>query len=480
MTVEVNQPNPSGDLESQSVVGQQFNWLKQWYPVSPLTYLDSSCPTTIAVLGKKLVVWQYDGQWAVMDDVCPHKLTQLSLGKIQPNGTLACRQHGWCFDLSGQCVKIPMIADSDAQSSACRNVRAQVNTYPTQVEHGLLWVWLDHSSAAWEECQQKQPAMLSDPSPQWAKSDWYMVEVPVGYTVSIESNFDPSHAQFLHEGVGAFSPASAIPMDGFELVGEISAEGGFVLKHGGYNLSNQGMEATRSFRPPCATVAQYRLPTGATQTFQIYFVPTAPGHCRYIGKFLIDAPATSSFNLAQQAIKLFLALLPRDLRIGLPHLMVYRIGDQDLAAMYAQTQNEATTERKFFLPSPADQGILALKTWLNRFGGGTPAFNTLYSERQETLSDDQLYDRWHRHTKLCPDCRRAVEWMVKAQKVCQWVAIAAVVLGIIALLLLPLQVGLGCLAIALLSILGQQQLVQLQRPFISSLPLYGIPTVKLY
>ncbi|BAZ82038.1 rieske 2Fe-2S domain protein [Sphaerospermopsis reniformis] len=29
-----------------------------------------------------------------------------------------------------------------------------------------------------------------------------MFEAPVGYTVSVESSFDPYHAQFLHEGNG--------------------------------------------------------------------------------------------------------------------------------------------------------------------------------------------------------------------------------------------------------------------------------------
>lgn len=480
MAIEANKTNLPGDLESQSVAGQPFNWLKQWYPVSSLTYLDCSCPTAITVLGKKLVVWQHQGQWTVMDDVCPHQLTQLSLGKIQSDGTLACRYHGWCFNQSGKCVKIPMIADSDAQSPACRNIRAQVTTYPTQVEQGLLWVWLDDSSTAWEDCQKKQPATMPEPSAQWDQVDWHMVEVPVGYTASIENSFDPSHAQFLHEGIGKFSPNNAIAMHGFERIGEMTAEDGFVLRHQGYNTFNQDMDATRSFRPPCSNLTQYHLPTGGTQTFQLYFVPTAPGYCRYIGKFLIDpAPA---FNLVQRLIISLLKVLPQDLQIGLQHLRVYKLGDQDITAIYAQEQNEADTarQRTSFLPAPADQGILTWRAWMKRFGAGGPASNTPYFEGMGTRSNEQLYDRWHRHTKFCPHCRGAVERIAKAQRICQWVAIAAVVLGSIALLLLPLQVSLGCLAIALLSILGRQQLVQLKHHFISSLSLHGTPTVKLY
>ncbi|WP_277880415.1 MULTISPECIES: hypothetical protein [unclassified Calothrix] len=36
----------------------QFSWTKQWYPISPLSYLDSNSPNPVTLLGKKLVIWQ--------------------------------------------------------------------------------------------------------------------------------------------------------------------------------------------------------------------------------------------------------------------------------------------------------------------------------------------------------------------------------------------------------------------------------------
>ncbi len=64
-----------------------FSWTKQWYPVTPVSYLESSHPTPITLLGKKLVIWRNKHQkWIAMDDTCPHKLAQLSLGSINENG----------------------------------------------------------------------------------------------------------------------------------------------------------------------------------------------------------------------------------------------------------------------------------------------------------------------------------------------------------------------------------------------------------
>lgn len=484
--IDLKSENLSG-LESQPTAERQpLNWLKQWYPVSPLNYLDNSCPTPITLLGKNLVIWQHQGQWIAMDDVCPHKLTRLSLGKIQTDGTLVCRQHGWCFDQKGQCVKNPMLADPTEQAVAYCNVRSHVTTYPTQVEQGLLWIWPDHNAQAFIDCQQKQPATLPEPGSKWHKADWHMIEVPIGYTVSIENSFDPVHAQFLHEGISGFSPANAIPMQGFKLVDELSAEDGFVLSHKGYNTFNREMEATRTFRPPCANITQYNLPMAGVQTFQLYFVPTAPGYCRYIMKFVMDLdfPARP-FSLMPWMNKKMLGLLPEYVQIGLQHLGLYKLNDQDITAMYAQEQNEAVLDtgrrRTPFLPSPADQGTLTFKSWLNRFGNGGPEPNSLYAEGVESRSNEQLYDRWHRHTKLCPHCCRSIEWIAKTQRVCHRLTTVTVILGGI-MLLLPLSVrlSLGCFAIAILSLLGHQGLTKLHSHFMSSIPQQGMPNLQLW
>ena len=71
-------------VEAQSVQEQQqqFDWAKNWYPLSPEEYLDPAKPHALTLLGKQLAVWQdSDGDWHACQDKCPHR--------CEPPSTLA-------------------------------------------------------------------------------------------------------------------------------------------------------------------------------------------------------------------------------------------------------------------------------------------------------------------------------------------------------------------------------------------------------
>lgn len=459
----------------------QFSWTQQWYPISPISYLDPKKPTPVDLLGKKLVIWQDQNQnWVVMDDACPHKLARLSLGNINTDGNLVCRHHGWCFNSEGKCTKIPMLAGSEAETTACKSERSTVTTYPTQVAQGLLWVWPDHSVTAFTDSQSKQPATIPETELDINANDWYMFEASVGYTVSVESSFDPSHAQFLHAGIGSFSPEKAVTIQQFEQIGDITPEGGFLLQHSGYNISNKDMQASRKFTPPCANTTVYKYSNGAMNLFQLYFVPTKPGYCRYMVKFItgLNTPTKKSlFNL-----------LPKYFQTGLQHTSGNKIADQDLAIMHSQETIEASLNKSwnkaYFMPAKADLGILTFRKWLD-LAGGTPAWeidiqSNLNSNFQE-LHDEQLFERWHRHTKHCPDCKKSLQLIEKLQNISQKTAILFLVLTLF-LIILPLPAKLAIIStiIAVLSFWGFYLLDDLRHRFFTSLPKRGIPKMQLF
>ncbi|OUL20944.1 Rieske 2Fe-2S domain-containing protein [Nostoc sp. 106C] len=455
----------------------QFSWTKQWYPISPLTYLNPSSPSPATLLGKKLVIWRDAHQkWIVMDDFCAHKLAQLSLGSINEEGNLVCRHHGWCFNGEGKCTKIPMLT-AEAEETACDSLRSHITTYPTQILQGLLWVWPDDSVSALEDCTLKHPATLPEGEFDISFTDWQMSEVPVGYTVSVESSFDPSHAQFLHEGIGPFSPKTAVPMQQFAAVGEMSAEEGFTLKHTGYNIFNKDMEATRKFTPPCSNTTVYHYPNGKTNIFQLYFVPTQPGYCRYIGKIISDGDSVSKKSLVN--------ILPKYLQTGLQHLAVYKLTDQDLTVMHSQEVIESVLHKKwqkaYFMPSPADVGIVTFRKWLDEFAGGSPAWADSLKGSTKDLNNEQLYDRWHRHTKLCPDCRGSMLLIEQVRTICQIVTGLFLLLTLV-FMLIGISVKLVAIAIILsiLSLLSTSFLDDFKQVFISSIPKRGLPVVTLY
>ena len=455
-----------------------FSWTKQWYPVTPINYLNSSVPTAITVLGKKLVIWRdKDQKWIVMDDTCPHKLAQLSKGSINESGNLVCRHHGWCFDETGKCTNIPMLSDEKALETACQSERSQVTTYPTQVLQGLLWVWLDDSPTAFKDCASKQPAVMPEHKLDSSLTDWFMSEVPVGYTISFESSFDPSHAQFLHEGLAGFSPQRAIPMEHFEVLGEISAEKGFTLKHSGYNIFNKDMDAMRKFTPPCSNTTIYKYSNGKSAWFQLYFVPTKPGYCRHIVKFIIDG--------APQKRNFWLELLPKYLVTGLKHSSSYKLSNQDLSMMHSQAVNESTGDKtwqkSYFMPSLADVGIVTFRKWLDEFAGGKPQWQGITEAPFQELNDEQLYDRWHRHTKHCPSCRQSIILIDKVKDFCQNFTAVLAILGLLLIAInLPIKILLIPVFLGILNLICFYKLESIRARFLSSIPKKGLPAVKLY
>lgn len=80
-----------------------------------------------------------------------------------------------------------------------------------------------------------------------------------------------------------------------------------------------------------------------------------------------------------------LGLLPEYVQVGLQHLGTYKLNDQDITAMYAQERNEAVIDmgrrRSPFLPSPADQGTLTLKT--GSIDLGVVVLNLILSTQKE-------------------------------------------------------------------------------------------------
>ena len=55
-------------------------------------------------------------------------------------------------------------------------------------------------------------------------------------------------------------------------------EDGLVFRHSGYSKANEFMNASRTFLPPCTTVARYSDKDKGKTSMLIYFVPTRPGN----------------------------------------------------------------------------------------------------------------------------------------------------------------------------------------------------------
>lgn len=80
------------------------------YPLAVVQDLDARRPTPAQLLGIPIVLWRDGGgSWRAFEDRCPHRLAPLSEGRIDEDGTLMCSYHGWQFEGSGACTRIPQV-----------------------------------------------------------------------------------------------------------------------------------------------------------------------------------------------------------------------------------------------------------------------------------------------------------------------------------------------------------------------------------
>jgi len=77
-----------------------------WYVASSSKELGDQ-PVGRIFLDKPIVLFRgKSGKIGALDDRCAHRLTPLTLGRI--NGDLIeCGYHGWTYDCTGKCVHLP-------------------------------------------------------------------------------------------------------------------------------------------------------------------------------------------------------------------------------------------------------------------------------------------------------------------------------------------------------------------------------------
>jgi phenylpropionate dioxygenase-like ring-hydroxylating dioxygenase large terminal subunit len=139
------------------------------------------------LLDEALVGFRDEQGAVVFKDLCIHRGTPLSLGTLI-DGRLRCAYHGWEYDRTGACVRIPAIPDGSPIPR-----RARVITYHVAEQYGLVWVALDDPVA---------------PIPAWVEGEFGAPEyrTVLGWRGrwkssagrAVENFMDASHFPFVH------------------------------------------------------------------------------------------------------------------------------------------------------------------------------------------------------------------------------------------------------------------------------------------
>jgi phenylpropionate dioxygenase-like ring-hydroxylating dioxygenase large terminal subunit len=113
--------------------------LNEWFAVAWSSSLPENKLEPVRVLGLDLVLWRTSEGVHAWKDLCVHRGAKLSLGKIcatEKGGCVVCPYHGWEYNSSGACVRMPAHPEQAPPS------RARVETFAVQEKYGLVWVCL--------------------------------------------------------------------------------------------------------------------------------------------------------------------------------------------------------------------------------------------------------------------------------------------------------------------------------------------------
>jgi len=161
--------------------------VNDWHVVARSEDIQNGRISAARLLGEDLVLWRHKGEVKAWQDLCIHRGTRLSLGRVVEN-TLMCQYHGWTYDGDGKCVHIPAHPEQKPPATA------KVETYHAKEQYGFVWVCLGKSERDIPEF------------PDWDDANYTKIFCgPYRYKASgpraIENFLDVAHLPFVHEGL---------------------------------------------------------------------------------------------------------------------------------------------------------------------------------------------------------------------------------------------------------------------------------------
>ena len=155
-----------------------------WHPVMRSDEVAGE-PVRASLLDESIVVFRSRGRVVALRDLCIHRGTPLSMGKIDGD-TIVCAYHGWAYGPDGMCVRIPSLP---VEQGIPR--KARVQAYHTDERYGLVWVCLG------------QPRLPIPHYPAWDDPDFKVkfvrgAEWNANAARVIENFLDISHFSFVH------------------------------------------------------------------------------------------------------------------------------------------------------------------------------------------------------------------------------------------------------------------------------------------
>lgn len=159
-----------------------------WYPVMPLSRLEQGSPQPFELLGERIVLWlDKAGQPQAVADRCCHRSAQLSKG-IVCDDHIRCPYHGWEFDGTGACVKVPQLPDQARIPESYR-----IPAYLCQARYGYAWVCLHPQPL------RGIPVIPEAEDPSYRLIHEFYERWECASLRICENEFDAAHISFVHQ-----------------------------------------------------------------------------------------------------------------------------------------------------------------------------------------------------------------------------------------------------------------------------------------
>ena len=163
-----------------------------WYAAAPAQDVNATKPLKVKMLGQNFALFRdSQGVARCVSDICIHRCASLSGGKVKGD-CVECPYHGWQFDGTGACTRIPSLG-VDGKIPA----QARIDAYPTQEKYGLVFAFLGDLPEA------ERPPIVD--IPEWGLDGWRCINLEYTWKAnwerSVEAGLDPGHAEFVHSGM---------------------------------------------------------------------------------------------------------------------------------------------------------------------------------------------------------------------------------------------------------------------------------------
>jgi phenylpropionate dioxygenase-like ring-hydroxylating dioxygenase large terminal subunit len=114
----------------------------RWYPLAASTDVSGRHIFHATLHGQEVALWRdASGLVHAWDNRCPHRGMRFTLG-IHMGNAVACRYHGWRFDVSGACTYVP------AHPSMKPAAILKATGFAAAEAHGFIWASLGQPTGA--------------------------------------------------------------------------------------------------------------------------------------------------------------------------------------------------------------------------------------------------------------------------------------------------------------------------------------------